>query len=716
MSHVLSERELEHIEEQTSLSRSTSLIKKYRDNQMKAAEEILNNYTSKSLRVGLLKANEQVGKSGTYHYLIELMFERMMIDNVYILCGSQEVELRRQCEKDILEYHSDKPYVHNIHVIFRQNFNKNKMNTINTLIINDESHLVQDVDQTLEKFLNKHNIIRSAGTDIMSEHNMYMLSVDATPYAEEAAIVEQKRTDKFKVTLEDGEGYFGVKEYYEAGLIKPTFKLDDQTGKDNFLTLLKQCKQKYALVRIQSSNKQKKLLVKLAREAGCDIVHFTSHFEEGDTQICITKADAIIHFEKYGKKVPSLEEAPKKTTVVIIDGRLRCGKRVPKKYIGFVWESAVKPKTDVIRQGLLGRMCGYLKIGCPLYIVPDENKPLIFIPDYILKKEKKNKIIELSDLERSIYPNKDKTIIGPRYGNNLIPGFVQTKAMRDGREVSQCVPIRCLPFTEEEIGELLGMTENKIRNKCLDYLRKNLYLINGNTNLTPLQKEEILIKLEHINKDEYRLRRYRDESNQNMHKCQVEGYLNRYASKEGIYEKKEDVTICPFLTFCVVHPGFKQHESVTTPVIPGEVYVIFYTKEKGFMRTINVDSRISKVNKLSAFISKATDEVIDTEGCTFYGFDAKIRYNSDELHRQFNYFIKIAKENIGTFGKTFTALGNGEYITLPRSIYGNNLEKLNAIFRTLEADHNVKITYQVKKRLVSSLNSPDIELKYISWE
>jgi hypothetical protein len=88
------------------------------------------------------------------------------------------------------------------------------------------------------------------------------------------------------------------------------------------------------------------------------------------TQIAVTRAEQK-RFARSGRKIGCLEDAPLVTTVVIVRGRLRAGKVVPKTHVGFVWEGANKSKTDVLVQGLVGRMCGY---------VFGEKKPTLYVP------------------------------------------------------------------------------------------------------------------------------------------------------------------------------------------------------------------------------------------------------------------------------------------------------------------------------------------------
>jgi hypothetical protein len=376
------------------------------ENQKQAAEEILYNY--KSIRSGLLRANEQSGKTGTYHYLIHLMFDQHLIDRVYVLCGSHDTELRAQCIKD-REWHNNSRR-EKIYVVFRQNFKNVPLNTNRALIIVDESHLVEGIDQSLSTYLATYHLTMAGQTPIMDRNSTYMLSVDATPYAEESAMMESTLFKKFKVTLKDGVDYFGVKEYYDAGLIHPTFDIASYRGKNSFTYLLQSYPRKYILIRIQEKrNKCVKWIKKWAQLTDCDIRYYTSKFTKQTKQICITRDEANTHFTDCYKNIPCLEDAPEKTTIVFIDGRLRCGKRVPKKHVGFIWEASKTAKTDVIRQSLLGRMSGYIGRsvcndvctceGVCVYKVP-ETKPLIFIPGYLLKPAV-HKVVPFCDLERT---------------------------------------------------------------------------------------------------------------------------------------------------------------------------------------------------------------------------------------------------------------------------------------------------------------------------
>ena len=678
-------------------------------NQREAAKQILRQFTANQIRYVLLKADVQSGKTGVYQFLIQLMFEANMIDQAYIVCGSHETELLKQCENDVHEWQSSKGYWNDgkhITVVFRQRFERVRMITKRTLIICDETHLVAGVDQTLNQFMIKHGLTMAGTNDKMKHDDTYIVSVDATPFAEESVMAYKDCLPKGKVVLENGDGYYGPEHYYSDGLVQPTWDLCTDDQKDRFKKLLASQNKKYVLIRVQEKkNKQHANMMACIKEVGCKIVRYTSKFNDSNAEVAITREEAAFYRQKFHKDLPCLEVEPQQTTVVLIDGRLRCGKRVSKKFIGFVWESSTNANTDTIIQGLFGRMCGY-DVG--------ENKPLIFIPVRILARPKKHKVVQQSELER--YFDKKEVIeetdqkeqdasvkvIAPRFGSYIEPGRVQNQAIRGGRTVTQCVPIRLL-LSPSEMGNA--------KFHCLEKLNENKSLIiEHNSNLAVEQKQEILACLESQTVEGCHIRNYQGTSNQNMHKRHVEAYNNNTASKEHIDEY-------PFLTFCITYDGFQPMNDVASKT--GEVFAIIYTEARGFRRTIDKESRIAHHTGKSQFSMKVSPEMVDCPAASVYGFSPQIRSSSTAFETEFNKFIQIAKEGVGMFMTRFESLFNGEFILLPRSVYGDNLEVFNAIRSRLENKHNVKINFQVKKRYgVAGLsdNLPDHAITYIRWE
>ncbi len=667
------------------------------DNQVKAAQEILNVYMVTGINYVLLNADVQSGKTGTYHYLIQQMFTNKLINNAYIVCGSNEIELRNQCINDINEWHQGSPNEKNIHVVFHQDFDKTNLSFEKVLIINDESHLDCKNNQKLHEFLNRYNLSMSGSSQYMYDNNIYILSVDATPFAEESSIAYQNSLPKHIVRLENGNLYYGPQHYYKDGLIHPIFTLSNTEGKENFKKLVESIKNKYILIRIQEKRcKETNNILLCLKELKVPILRFTSHYEKKNKQIVISRRESHSHYIIYKNKIPSLEDTPNETTVVLIDGRLRCGKRVPKKNIGFIWETSYSSKTDTIIQGLLGRMSGYL--GDDVYNVPFhlKNRPKIFIPPSILKKSEK-KVIELSDFERYIYRksfgNNDEPGIGPRIATNILPGSVQNKPIKNGITMYACVPIK-INLTPLQLSNISNSDDNTIKSYCLlQLLDSSSSLIDNNDNLTKEQKNEIKLKLDTISADDCHIRRYQGTSNLNMYQCHIDAYQNNTVSREHISDYH-------FITFCVVFPGFKGINSV-----PGEIFTIFYTKNTGNINLYDKGSRISKHNGKTHFSIVETKEEIQ-EPCFTPNIISNPEYFENEI-------INIINFNIHNVNKNFTSFVNGWSLRLSREKYGDKLEIIKNIKTKLETKYPIKI--KIIKRANTQLyhEIKSIHLEYI---
>jgi len=336
-------------------------------NQMRAAEHIRKSFLSET-RCSLLKARCQSGKTGTFQHLIRLLLHEGDITHAYILCGSSETELKKQAIADTRASNSAHFDAGRITVLFHQDFKHAELDITDALIIVDESHMVQTKGQHLHQFLGKYGVSLDGNPDTLRAHNTFLLSVDATPYSELASIRHGETPfSKHVEELEAGAGYYGLAEYKDAGLLQPTFNIAEHPVR--FEELLDSVPAKYVLLRLNRSKANRASEAEIAhicRRRGFPRLLYTAE----ETQVAITRAEQA-RFARGGRRIPCLEDAPLATTVVIIRGRLRAGKVVPKQHVGFVWEGAKQSKTDVLVQGLPGRMCGYA-FGA--------QKPRIFVP------------------------------------------------------------------------------------------------------------------------------------------------------------------------------------------------------------------------------------------------------------------------------------------------------------------------------------------------
>ncbi len=308
-------------------------------NQRKAGNKVLKKFVD-GKRYVMVVAYPQGGKTGTLQYVIRCMFENNMIDQVVVMCGSSEVELRTQFMADTAAANPVQYTEGKIHILMRQDMDKLGQyvlsNDIRTLVVWDESHLVQTVGQTLDVSFRKYGIPVNGDIEELNRRNMYILSVSATGFSELCDIENKKSHVKEIVYLKPGKGYRGTKYYLNHGCIHPTFHLSNVEQLNNVVNNHGiGC---YNILRLTSKNEQALF------ERYCTLHHYNvKYFTSKKTDIAIE----------------DLRNPPQNTTFIVVDGRLRVGKVIPKKYIGFVWECAKNPKTDTLLQGLLGRVGGY---------------------------------------------------------------------------------------------------------------------------------------------------------------------------------------------------------------------------------------------------------------------------------------------------------------------------------------------------------------------
>ena len=310
----------------------------------------------------LLWAQVQSGKSGTFHCIARMMYWKGLIDHVYILCGSSETNLRNQAISDTRRYQED--IIDDFKVIFRQDFSKhmplseNTLNLERALIIIDESHMDQDNNQQLSTLLSAYGLSLAGTLPSMRHNSTFILSVDATPYAEIAAVTSHLALPKHICKMVPGDGYIGPIQLYESHHLHNAPSIDYYNFSHIADTIRKYADGKYAIFRTRGN--KTKILIQICKTFKFDIRFYTMN----RNTIVVTDE------EKTSTIRQSLQDKPDNTTVVIISGRLRAGKVLPKQHIGLLWESAPKSNTDVLIQGLWGRACGYYSSSPPHIFLP----------------------------------------------------------------------------------------------------------------------------------------------------------------------------------------------------------------------------------------------------------------------------------------------------------------------------------------------------------
>lgn len=329
--------------------------------QIEASNKIIDEFVNNGCHWCLLLAQMQSGKTTTY-YLVAAEMLRLypnLVSNVIIFSGNNERELKDQVmiksRNDFLKSYENRlrrieriternitqimaKLKTNIRVLWGDDALKFKQNqrTSETLYIWDESHYAQSKNMRPHKFLESLNI----SADGVS-NNSYMLSVSATPFSEFSDNYH-KMQHKSIVKLQTTHQYHSVEHMLYNNLIRG---FDTDRWSTNLKSIMARHKRnapKYGLVRLRES---KQITFEAVRSMIIKNGWNCSVFDSSNKSTM--------------KQIDELNNAPDNHTIVLLKGKCRMGKVVPKQHIAFCMETSKEPNTDVILQGLLGRMCGY---------------------------------------------------------------------------------------------------------------------------------------------------------------------------------------------------------------------------------------------------------------------------------------------------------------------------------------------------------------------
>jgi len=652
--------------------------------QSAAAQKIMMALVDTVIRFAILFALCQAGKTGTFQELIRKMLQEGKIQRAYILCGSNDTDLRDQAHKDTAAANPEAYARGDVKVIFRQDFKDAQMDIANALVMVDESHLDQTQKQELDQFLAKHGLSMDGNPATLVEKNTFLVSVDATPYSELAALQHKESYPKHLVVLEPGEGYFGMADYFYGGFVHPTYDVCDKSRE--FTDMVRAAGKKYAIMRLSTGKKSDRLEAGAAcayRSVGGRVVYYTAEKEE------------IL--------ISALKEAPDHPTLVIICGRLRAGKVVPKKHISFVWEGAATSKTDSLVQGLLGRMCGYPfseRNPCGY----GEEKPHIFLPPSSLKRNE-TKVIKASEIERAIMASH---AILPTKATNLKKAHVAAAAA-NGK--TQCPPLRLTwdasddDWTREfdaSVGDRLW------RERCHSLLMNNLEAVRTSNVFSSEQKREILEQIVHQDPQRAAVRHLHGTTH---HALEPNSWFRkvREACDSGT-AVTENVSDCKSLNFAITYHGYRAAHANRR-----HLYVIFYTDARcgaspGLL-AVDLKSRVAQTNKKSVFsIHDSTVDVPLVAGGAV-GFDESRIQTPTLLEQSLRDYLTLYRDSGLTVQRCIQS--NKDRFALTKAAFQYVSPKNNmveAICRTLNAEFGVKMKVTYTRSASTTFN-----VKKIAW-
>jgi len=349
-----------------------SSLTKFQEN-LRAGKEIISIYCDNSLEViryVMLLAQMQSGKTFVYTFVMCEMFRQRKVEKVIIFSGNAEVALReqtRRCmedeeyqifykeylvsigvQEDIIEFCWEglkTSITRNFEVIWGTALKKRMTPKNKTLFIWDESHFAQDQGMCPDKFLDQMGIMPNGDWRPLRERDNYVLSVSATSFSEASDAIHHDQS-KAIVTFSPSSAYMSIKKMKENGMIVPFESPKVCVLEQMKSSVARVGQRKYGIIRIchnvGSGNEDEKFYKMVATKAKWNIkLYYETTEPEGiDSLEC-------------------LNHEPEKNTLILVKDHCRMGQQLPKQNISFVIETAVTSRTDVLLQGLLGRMCGY---------------------------------------------------------------------------------------------------------------------------------------------------------------------------------------------------------------------------------------------------------------------------------------------------------------------------------------------------------------------
>ena len=345
-------------------------IKIYKNQIYAAFELFLNNLIG--VRYNILGAEMQSGKSGTsvcYIFFFKVfrgLYEDITnreIEGVLIFSGVPYTGLRDQWIKDLKLYTGIPKYFKNIK--WYQGLLKDMERLSNYIWIHDESYRVSEREMTTNKFFSNQGIFASHNKEVFESRNIYLLSVCATPFAEDINNIRYNQC-KRKVILKPGDTYKGAKYFNENNIVDHYYKINWET-KDK---LIEDLNNKF----IEFRNVRDRYGIAMIRfpsigSIGVDVVKEICKKEKYDLYYDIhekTKTKDTELFDTQKLRSDTL----KRPIVVIICGKYGMGVRLDKyniaylhDYISFKSNGNLSSNQDDILQRLFGRYCGYTHIN-----------------------------------------------------------------------------------------------------------------------------------------------------------------------------------------------------------------------------------------------------------------------------------------------------------------------------------------------------------------
>lgn len=411
-------------------SESKRVTVEFSPQQIKASEEIRDNFSQGIVRYNILLAQMQSGKTETYLLTAWEMVRAGKVNNVVVFSGNSEIYLKeqltttlrgtifrdkyeaylrdkeqdpKQCLRDLEEwaqFDSEQP---KFQILWGTEMKKYTGLSEETLFIWEESHYAQTLKQSPDKFLQRMGISPDGKLDSFSEKRNYMLSISATPFSE---LSDSHHLDQNKrvVFMLPGNNYNSVKRMRDTGRIKayPVLSIGLNTALSNAEASRPVS---YAIIRVTPKS------VEETEEAIRQ--HNGAISKQQQWKVYYFDSLTIGKEKEDGDRVwREMKNEPQQNTIILIRGKCRMGHDLSKTYLAFVMETSKSPNTDTLLQGLLGRACGY-----PRSAVVDEDNIYrvdVYLNEKIVKSKEIDRYVKMVDTVHDgiieVLPKKGKNL------------------------------------------------------------------------------------------------------------------------------------------------------------------------------------------------------------------------------------------------------------------------------------------------------------------
>ena len=347
-------------------------------NELENGQKVLTTFTDEESDIHrrwvVLLAFPQSGKTTTFLFVACEMLRLGKVCNVIIMCGNADIDLKNQLVEakenfiqkaydiyleETIQYDSRTRRIFlqlaksKISILFGAGLDSGACQVQNTLIIWDEAHYAQDRTNRPHKYLQGVNITADGNvSNLEGGRNNYVLTVSATPFSELSNVVHNNQSKRI-VKMRPGVSYLGPRQFIERGSVIQFDHTDRMNALKNAMLDSQNRHQgvpKYCVVRFIGD-----VNVDECRLVAADVGWW-------DVRVFDSKSTSM-------RSMNDLSVAPVRNTLVVIRGKCRMGKKVPKMHISFVFESSIWSSTDVLLQALFARMFGYdANVDIKIYI------------------------------------------------------------------------------------------------------------------------------------------------------------------------------------------------------------------------------------------------------------------------------------------------------------------------------------------------------------